>query len=81
MFWIKWPRSTSPFKWSIRPKNPTQAFFLGPDDLRIELLADDKLTTVSENHQVHFFTPDVDAMQKWYVTNFGATPVRRSAQR
>jgi len=57
------------------PENPKQAFFLGPDDIRIELLADDKLTTVSENHQVHFFTPDVDAMQKWYVATFGATPV------
>jgi catechol 2,3-dioxygenase-like lactoylglutathione lyase family enzyme len=54
--------------------NPTQAFFLGPDDIRIELLADKKLTTVSENHQVHFFTPDIDAMQKWYVANFGAKP-------
>src|SRR5271166_1533572 len=52
--------------------NPTQAFFLGPDDVRIELLAGPNLTTVSENHQVHFFTPDIDAMQKWYVTNFGA---------
>jgi catechol 2,3-dioxygenase-like lactoylglutathione lyase family enzyme len=57
------------------PENPKQAFFLGPDDIRIELLADDKITTPSENHQVHFFTPDVDAMQKWYVSNFGAAPV------
>jgi len=56
------------------PDNPKQAFFLGPDDIRIELLADDKLPTPSENHQVHFFTPDVEAMQKWYVANFGATP-------
>ena len=32
--------------------NPTQAFFLGPDDIRIELLAGPNLTTVSENHQV-----------------------------
>jgi len=55
-------------------ENPTQAFFLGPDDIRIELLADKNLATVSENHQVHFFTPDIEAMQKWYVANFGATP-------
>lgn len=54
--------------------NPTQAFFLGPDNLRVELLAGPNLTTVSENHQVHFFTPDPDAMQKWYVANFGAAP-------
>jgi catechol 2,3-dioxygenase-like lactoylglutathione lyase family enzyme len=38
------------------------------------LLAGPNLTTVSENHQVHFFTPDIDAMQKWYVANFGAAP-------
>jgi catechol 2,3-dioxygenase-like lactoylglutathione lyase family enzyme len=54
--------------------NPTQAFFLGPDDIRIELLAGPNLTTISENHQVHFFSPDIDAMQKWYVANFGAAP-------
>jgi len=53
---------------------PTQAFFLGPDDIRIELLADKNLATVSENHQVHFFSPQIDAMQKWYVANFGASP-------
>jgi catechol 2,3-dioxygenase-like lactoylglutathione lyase family enzyme len=53
---------------------PTQAFFLGPDNIRIELLAGPNLTTVSENHQVHFFTPDIDAMQKWYVANFDAKP-------
>ncbi len=52
--------------------NPNQAFFLGPDDVRIELLTGPNLTTVAENHQVHFFTPDADGMQKWYVTNFGA---------
>ena len=54
--------------------NPTQVFFLGPDNLRVELLADKNLTTVAENHQVHFFTPDGDGMQKWYVSNFGASP-------
>jgi catechol 2,3-dioxygenase-like lactoylglutathione lyase family enzyme len=53
--------------------NPKQAFLLGPDDLRIELLAGPNLTTVAENHQVHFFTPDVDGMQKWYLKNLGGT--------
>ena len=54
--------------------NPTQAFFVGPDQLRVELLAGPNLTTVSENHQVHFFTPDPEGMQKWYVSNFSAKP-------
>jgi len=52
---------------------PTQAFLLGPDDLRIELLAGPNITAVAENHQVHFFSPDIDAMQKWYLTNLGGT--------
>lgn len=52
---------------------PNQAFLLGPDDLRIELLAAPNITTISENHQVHFFTPDVDGMQKWYLTHLGGT--------
>ena len=52
---------------------PNQAFLLGPDDLRIELLAGPNITAVAENHQVHFFTPDVDGMQKWYLTNLGGT--------
>lgn len=54
--------------------NPTQVFFLGPDDIRIELLAGKNLAAVSENHQVHFVTPDIDGMQQWYVWNFGAAP-------
>jgi catechol 2,3-dioxygenase-like lactoylglutathione lyase family enzyme len=52
---------------------PNQAFLLGPDGLRVELLAGPNLTTIAENHQVHFFTPDVDGMQKWYLTNLGGT--------
>jgi catechol 2,3-dioxygenase-like lactoylglutathione lyase family enzyme len=59
---------------TIQTQNPNQAFFLGPDDIRIELLTDKNLPTPSENHQVHFFSPDIAAMQKWYVGNFGATP-------
>ncbi|MGA2880472.1 MAG: VOC family protein [Bryobacteraceae bacterium] len=59
---------------TIQTQNPNQAFILGPDDIRVELLTDKNLATVSENHQVHFFTPDIDAMQKWYVANFGAAP-------
>jgi catechol 2,3-dioxygenase-like lactoylglutathione lyase family enzyme len=53
--------------------NPTQAFVLGPDDLRVELLAGPKITSVAENHQVHFFTPDADAMQQWYLKTLGGT--------
>ncbi len=52
---------------------PNQAFLLGPDDLRIELLAGPKITAIAENHQVHFFTPDADGMQKWYLKTLGGT--------
>jgi catechol 2,3-dioxygenase-like lactoylglutathione lyase family enzyme len=50
---------------------PKQAFVLGPDDLRVELLAGPNIATVAENHQVHFFTPDADGMQKWYLSHLG----------
>jgi catechol 2,3-dioxygenase-like lactoylglutathione lyase family enzyme len=50
---------------------PNQAFLLGPDDLRIELLAGPNIATIAENHQVHFFTPDAGGMQKWYLTHLG----------
>ncbi len=52
---------------------PTQAFLIGPDDLRVELLAGPNIASVAENHQVHFFTPDPDAMQTWYLTHLGGT--------
>jgi hypothetical protein len=52
--------------------NPTQVFCLGPEGIGIELLTDKNLAIVSENHQVHFFSPDIDGMQKRYVANFGA---------
>jgi catechol 2,3-dioxygenase-like lactoylglutathione lyase family enzyme len=52
---------------------PKQAFLRGPDDLRVELLASPNIATVAENHQVHFFTPDPDGMQKWYLTHLGGT--------
>jgi catechol 2,3-dioxygenase-like lactoylglutathione lyase family enzyme len=52
---------------------PSQVFLLGPDDLRVELLAGPNIATIAENHQVHFFTPDIDGMQKWYLTNLGGT--------
>jgi hypothetical protein len=46
---------------------PTRVFFLGPDDILIELLADKDLATVSENHQIHFYTLAIDGISK----NFG----------
>ena len=38
-------------------ENPTQAFFVGPDNIRIELLADKNLATVSESHQIDLGNP------------------------
>ena len=48
------------------------AFVLGPDDLKVELvqIADQQAPAMLQH--VHFFGPDRDAMQAWYVKVFGA---------
>lgn len=48
------------------------AFVLGPDDLKVELvqIADQRAPAMLQH--VHFFGPDRDAMQAWYVKTFGA---------
>ena len=48
------------------------AFVLGPDDLKVELvqIADQKAPVVLQH--VHFFGPESDEMQAWYVKVFGA---------
>ena len=58
-------------------KNPPQAMLLGPDEVRVELTEDTSLTHPVIYHHIHFYTPNVDEMKKWYVTTFGAIPGKR----
>lgn len=61
----------------IVTRNPPQAMLLAPDAIRVELTEDTALAVPVANHHIHFYPPDVDAMQKWYVTRFGAIPGKR----
>lgn len=62
---------------TIISKNPPQAMLLAPDDVRVELTEDTSLTQPLVYHHIHFYTPNVDEMKKWYVTTFGAVPGKR----
>jgi catechol 2,3-dioxygenase-like lactoylglutathione lyase family enzyme len=53
------------------------AFLKGPDGVRIELIEDKTLATVSAHHHVHFYNGAVDETKAWYVKMFGARPGKR----
>jgi catechol 2,3-dioxygenase-like lactoylglutathione lyase family enzyme len=60
----------------IVSRTPPQAMVLAPDDIRVELTEDPTISQVT-NHHIHFYTPEVDEMKKWYATTFGAIPGKR----
>jgi catechol 2,3-dioxygenase-like lactoylglutathione lyase family enzyme len=72
-------RDSVPADWDVIDdvaRNPAGgrpiAFVLGPDDLKVELVQlADQTVPVALQH-VHFFGPDREAMQAWYVKVFGA---------
>jgi catechol 2,3-dioxygenase-like lactoylglutathione lyase family enzyme len=53
------------------------AFFMGPDDTKIELLENPSLSAAVANHHIHFYTTEVDEMKAWYTEMFGAVPGNR----
>jgi catechol 2,3-dioxygenase-like lactoylglutathione lyase family enzyme len=55
----------------------TQIIITGPEGVRVELTKDAEMSTPVAHHHVHFATPDVTAMQKWYADTFGAIPGKR----
>jgi catechol 2,3-dioxygenase-like lactoylglutathione lyase family enzyme len=62
---------------AIVSQTPPQAMLLTADDVRVELTEDASLAQPVVFHHIHFYTPNVDEMKKWYVTTFGATPGKR----
>jgi len=62
---------------TVISKNPPQAMLMAPDDVKVELTEDTSLTQPVVYHHIHFYTPNVDEMKKWYVTTFGAIPGKR----
>ncbi|MGE5646322.1 MAG: VOC family protein [Acidobacteriota bacterium] len=62
----------------IEGETKTNAFIMGPDEIKIELMADPKLAGPAAHHHVHFFDTAVDDTKAWYVKTFGAAPGRRA---
>ena len=73
-------RESVPAEWTVTDDMATNplggspiAFVLGPDGLKVELVqVAAQAAPVTLNH-VHFFGPDREAMQAWYVKALGAT--------
>lgn len=61
-----------------RPGGNLIAFVMGPDDTKVELVENKAIAHPIVMHHVHFTTPDVAAMQAWYVKTFGARQSTRA---
>jgi len=58
----------------------TQAFVMGPDDVKIRLTEDRSLNTPVAADMIDMVVPDVAAAQAWYEKNFGAKLVKRGGE-
>src|SRR6476646_9080797 len=55
----------------------SQMMLAGPEGLKVEITKDGAQSAPLMHHHVHFATPDVPAIQKWYADMFGAIPGKR----
>lgn len=55
------------------------AYTMAPDDVKVELVENKQSTVPFDVHHIHFFTPQVDGMRAWYVSEFGAKPGKRGS--
>jgi catechol 2,3-dioxygenase-like lactoylglutathione lyase family enzyme len=55
----------------------TQMMLAGPEGLKVEITKNAEQPAPLMHHHVHFATPDVPAIQKWYADMFGAIPGKR----
>ncbi len=69
------------FKVEQTGTNPNQRYVTGPDNIRIEIFGDPKLSAPIEMNHVHFFPPkqDIPAMQAWYAKTFGGVVGKRES--
>jgi catechol 2,3-dioxygenase-like lactoylglutathione lyase family enzyme len=61
-------------------KTATQAFLMGPDDVKVRVTEDRKLNTPITADQIKMVVPDVAAAQAWYRKWFGATLIKRNGE-
>lgn len=66
-----------PLGLKVEQRNPQQAFVTGPDDVRVELLEDAKLSMPIEMHHIHMIVLTAADVQAWYGKVFGAVPGKR----
>ncbi len=49
-------------------------YVLAPDDVKVEFVGNRSQTMPTQNHHIHFNTPNVDTLRAWYVEMFDAVP-------
>ena len=70
----KWKAAGVEFK---PAENPKAGYVHGPDGIRVEVFEDPNLPFPATMNHVHFYSPDVKAMQAWYVKTFGVEASER----
>ena len=50
---------------------------MSPDNVKVELSEDTKMTVPIAHHHIHFYTESVEDSRAWYVKMFGAVPGKR----
>ena len=58
-------------------KEARQIFVMSPDNVKVELSEDTKMTVPIAHHHIHFYTESVEDTRAWYVKMFGAVPGKR----
>lgn len=53
-------------------QNTCIAYVLGPDAVKVEIVENRSQTIPIQNHHIHFHTPRVEELRRWYVETFGA---------
>jgi catechol 2,3-dioxygenase-like lactoylglutathione lyase family enzyme len=66
---------------SVSPKSDTrpmaQAMIFAPEDIKVELSEDPKLTVPVAHHHLHWVVPSDTTARDWYAKTFSAKPGRR----
>jgi len=58
-------------------RRPTQAYLMGPDNIRVEILEDAAVARSLQFHHVHYFVVNPLETQAWYEQMLGAIPGKR----
>jgi catechol 2,3-dioxygenase-like lactoylglutathione lyase family enzyme len=59
-------------------ENPNQGYVHGPDGIRVEFFGDPSLNVPVLMNHIHFYTPEIPAMQAWYAKTFGGVAGTRA---